>query len=600
MKRSPVVRNALAIAVATMGVIDLWSALLSRPPDRILAIRHLVPTELLDTSRTFTLLAGALLLVTAWGLRKGKRRAFVAALLLCAVSVPVNLLKAFDFEEATVAAALMFLLGVSGDVFRVKSRELSFGAWRSRATLLGLGLAVYAIAGCWYVEARYGGGGSLRHAISEALYQLLGVGEPSLAVPRTHRVVRWFLDSISVLGFTTLLGVALASLQPARHRRRHREEADRVAELVQGYGDSSVSAFALGAEVDYFFSSNGRAVIAYRFEAGTLLVIGDAIGPPEEIPSLLAAFADHCREHDWEFAFYQARPEHLPDYHRLGWRAVHIGEDPVLWTQTFSLDRPEVASLRRTVRKLERDGLEARMFVPGQTPFDAAHDPEGLLDQMRTISAEWLRTRHGDEKGFCMGRFDPAHLRDVWLAVAWDPTRRRVQAFCTWVPVPARHGWALDLMRRHGDAVNGATEFLIAKSVESARARGDVLLSLSLSALAKVDDADSVGQPGEERAAQGADSGRPTVESAPGVAVAGPATLPRGAISDDRAREFLMERLARFYDFKSLFRWKRKFAPAFEDRYLVFSDPMALPRVAHALLRVQSPGGLRSYLRRVT
>ena len=81
-----------------MGAIDLASAALSRPSDRLRALRHLVPNEVLDTSRTFTLLAGALLLVTAWGLARGKRRSFVFALFLCAVSVPVNMLKAFDLE----------------------------------------------------------------------------------------------------------------------------------------------------------------------------------------------------------------------------------------------------------------------------------------------------------------------------------------------------------------------------------------------------------------------------------------------------------------------------------------------------------------------
>jgi len=147
-----ITRNALALAVAIMGAVDLWSALLSQPSDRLLALRHLVPTEVLDTSRSFTLLAGALLLVTAWGLRKGKRRAFVGALLLCAVSVPVNMLKAFDFEEASAATALMFMLGVSGHAFQVKSRELSFGNLRSRALLLLVGVAVYAVGGCWLLE----------------------------------------------------------------------------------------------------------------------------------------------------------------------------------------------------------------------------------------------------------------------------------------------------------------------------------------------------------------------------------------------------------------------------------------------------------------
>src|SRR5512137_1609054 len=68
-----------SVAVAAMGVVDLLSALLSHPPERLVALHRFVPTEVLDMSRTLTLLAGALLLVTAWGLRRGKRRAYVLA-----------------------------------------------------------------------------------------------------------------------------------------------------------------------------------------------------------------------------------------------------------------------------------------------------------------------------------------------------------------------------------------------------------------------------------------------------------------------------------------------------------------------------------------
>ncbi len=465
-------RYALALAVAAMGVVDLWSAFLSRPPDRLIALRHLVPTEVLDTSRSFTLLAGALLLVTAWGLRRGKRRAFVGALLLCAVSVPVNMLKAFDFEEASAATALMFLLGISGQAFQVESRALSFSALRSRALLLVLGLAVYAVGGCWLLEILYAHGPSLARAFQEAGYQLFGIGSPTLEVPRNHHVVSWYLGSIGLLSITTLVGLALAGLQPAAHRRRHRVEHVEVEALLRRYGDNSVSAFALDPAADYFFSHNRRAVIAYRFESDTLLVIGDPIGPPEEIRPLLEAFAAYCHQRDWQFAFYQARPERLPDYKQQGWRAIHIGEDPVLWTERFTLEGSELGALRRNVRRLERDGLEARMFVPGQNPFTADDDPDDLLAQMSEISAEWLRGRAGGERGFCMGRFDPAQLGEVWLGVAWHPGRRRVEAFCTWVPVWARRGWAIDLMRRRGDALSGATEFLIVKSVEHAGRRG--------------------------------------------------------------------------------------------------------------------------------
>jgi len=562
-----------------MGLIDLFSALLSHPPERLRALVHIVPTAVLDTSRTYTLLAGALLLVTAWGLRRGKRRAFVAALFLCALSVPVNLLKAFDFEEATVAAALMFLLGVSGDAFRVRSRAWSLAVLRSRALWFALALAVYAVAGCWLLELQHGRSGSLGRAVAEVLYQLFGVGQPALAVPRHHRIVIWFLDSISLLGLTGLVGLALAALRPASHRGRHRAEAGRVAALLRVHGDSSVSAFALAADTDYFFSRNGRAVIAYRFESDTLLAIGDPIGPAEELAPLLRDFAAFCDARDWRFAFFQARPERLDLYRACGWRALHIGEDPVLWTDRFTLEGGAVGDVRRMSRKAAAAGIEVRHFLPGRQPFDPAADADGLLEQMRAVSSAWLRAHHGNEKGFCVGRFEPQRLREVWLAVAWDPRARRVEGFLTWLPVPARHGWALDLMRRREDSAPGTMELLVVRSVSAARERGDVMLSLSLSALAQVDEQAAADAPFDATAERGA----------------------RAAAQAARAREFLSQHLARFYDFQGLFRWKKKFDPEFEDRYLVYPGPLALPQVTLALVRAQSPGGgLRSYLRPAT
>ena len=565
MRQSPA-RPLLALAVAAMGAVDLASAILSHPPDRLLALRRLVPTEVLDTSRTFTLLAGVLLLLAANGLRSGKRRAFIAAMFLCAVSVPVNLLKAFDLEEATSATALMFLLGVNAHAFPVKSRGLSLRTLRGPAVVILLSIAVYAIGGSSLVALLYSPhDASLGRATQEALHQLFGIGSPAFDVAQARHGVRWFLGSISVVGITALAGLVLALLQPARHLGAHRAAAARVRDLVATYGDSSVAWFATDEDTDWFFSANGRAVIAYRFEADVLLAIGDPIGPPEEIPSLLDAFERFCREHDWAFAFYQSRPEHLAQYRARGWRSVHIGEDPVLWTDRFSPDGPARASLRRVVRRTEKSGVVARHFVPGGTAYDPAHDPDRLLDQLREISQAWLREKTGGEKGFCMGRFDPSTLAQAWLAVAWHPQTGRVEAFCTWTPIPARRGWALDLMRRRPDSLPGAVELLVTSSVEVAKASGDAMLSLSLSALVKVD-----GTTGE-------------IES---------------AAADDPARAFLIERLRRFYDFEGLFRWKRKFDPAFEDRYLVFGDPLALPRIAFALARVQSPGGLMAYLRR--
>ena len=581
-------RLLLSLAVAVMGVVDLLSALLSHPPERLVALQHLVPTEVLDSSRTFTLLAGGLLLVTAWGLRRGKRRAFVAALFLCAVSVPVNLLKAIDLEEATVASLLMFLLGVSSEAFQVRSREMSFAMLRSRALVAIAGLLVYVAVGSWAIEYQFGMTGSFASAFADAATRLFGVGDPRLVpghlpIPE-QRVLTWYLGSLPLLSLTLVVTLALASLRPARHRSRHRAEAAKVERLLREHGASSISWFALGDDVDYFFSRNERAVIAYRCESDVLLAIGDPVGPAEELAPLLSEFAEFCRRHDWSFAFFQARPELLRVYESLGWRALHIGEDPVLWTGRFTLEGGAVSQVRRTMRKAEVAGLTVVQSPAGEDPFEPGAGPADFADALREVSDDWLRGRHGGEKGFCMGRFDPHHMRDVWLLAAWNPSQRRVEAFTTWVPIPARHGWALDLGRRRSDALPGAMDLLVVRAVQSARERGDEMLSLSLSALAMVPD----GAPcppagGRDDAASRAPA--PAASAAPATSA-----------SAERSREFLMQHLARFYDFKGLFRWKRRFDPSFEDRYLVYPSPLALPRVALSLIRAQTPAGLRSYL----
>lgn len=558
-------RAVLSLAVAAMGIVDLASALLSHPPERVLALRHLVPTDVLDTSRTFTLLAGALLLVTAWGLRRGKRRAYVTALLLCAVSVPVNLLKALDVEEATVAAGLMFILGVSADAFQVRSRELSSTALRSRVLVAALVLLAYMLLGSWMIEMRFGIEPSLSRAFADSAHRMFGIGSsvelvpPHVLRPVDHRILVWYLRSLPILTLVLALGAAIAALRPATHRRRHRTEAGRVAALLP-HADSSVAWFALADDSDYFFSRNQRAVIAYKFESDTLLAIGDPIGPVEEHRPLLEEFAAYCAERDWQFAFFQARTEHLPLYRTLGWSAFHIGEEPVIDPRTFTLEGGAMGNVRRTARKAGESGVTVRHFRPDAERFDPAHLPHGWLDQLRAVSDEWLRGQ-GGERGFCMGRFDPAHWSEAWVAIAWNESAARIEGFVTWIPVPARHGWALDLMRRRADATAGVMDLLVVRSIEAAREHGDALVSLSLSALARVDETASGAEP-------------------------------------DPVREFLIQNLARFYDFKGLFEWKRKFAPTFEDRWLVHPSPLALPRVALALVRAQSRRGLWSYFQR--
>jgi len=563
-------RRVLAIAVAGMGVIDLASAALSHPSDRLRALHHLVPSEVLDTSRTFTLLAGALLLVTAWGLARGKRRSFVFALFLCAVSVPVNMLKAFDLEEATVAVAMMFALALSSDAFRVGSRAVRWSDLRSSATWAVAGLLVYAFAGSAWVGHLMGRPLSPLIAFREGSAWLFGTGSPGDVMPNDlphglRRIAEWYLRSLPTLGITLMVSLMILALRPASRRRRESLAHDRAGAIVREHGRATVSAFALGPGADWFFSRTGRAMIAYRQVGDVLLAIGDPMGAPEELAPLLRDFAAFAESHDWKAAFYQATPETLPLHRERGWRTVHIGVEPILEPSSFTLAGAAMSDARRAVQKALRAGLEVHFFHPGERRFEPGTRDHALFHQLQEISAQWSAAHAGGEMDLGMGRFSAERLQQAWLAVAVHPASERAVAFVTWERVPARHGWTLDLMRRRSDAPLGAMELLVVRSVEAAAVRGDAMLSLALSAL--------VLAPGEASVQE--DSGA------------------------ERAREFLRQRLAGFYDFDGLFRWKRKFSPRFEDRYLVCASAFALPVVLLALARTQATGGWGRWLQHV-
>jgi len=132
-----------------------------------------------------------------------------------------------------------------------------------------------------------------------------------------------------------------------------------------------------------------------------------------------------------------------------------------------------------------------------------------------------------------------------------------VHAFITLLPTYADGGMALDLMRRAPEATPGAMELLLARAAEHLREGSYTYFSLGLAPLAGVG---------------GAEHG-----------LAG------------RGLDYLFRNLDGVYRYQSLHRFKDKFAPRWEDRYLLYPGPLALPSVLVALARVHVGGSRRAH-----
>jgi phosphatidylglycerol lysyltransferase len=315
------------------------------------------------------------------------------------------------------------------------------------------------------------------------------------------------------------------------------KERQAVSGLASSYGRNSISYFALGEDKSYFFSTTGKAVISYVLKRNVAVVAGDPIGPEEEILPTIKQFVEFCHQQDWTLVFWQARNDLVDLYRSVGFHLLKIGEDAVIDVRAFTLKGGAMANVRSSAKRAEKDGLRV-VFYRGQI-----ENAEQLF-QMQMISRTWLANKGGTEMSFSMGHFDVRGDEKQLSALAVDNTNR-VHAFVTFVPIYGRNGWGLDLMRRGEQSAPGTMELLLARSIEYLKSCGADMVSLGLAPMSNVNNDDE--------------------------------TFLNSSI------DFLTHRFGNLSSSQSLFKFKRKFQPIWESRYLVFSHRLTLPQIGWAL-----------------
>jgi len=534
----------LAALVALIGLQQLWIALTNAAAPTLL--QDWLPAEALDGGRLVVTLAGLFLVVVAHGLARRRREAWAWACGLLALSALASLLVTHQGGTVLRAlAALCLLVALRGrfaamaDPTQVRRRHLA-GAG---ALALAAG---YALGGQIILASSLAPRPGLSTALGAIIALFTSADLPYRAMtPQAS----WFVTSVPLVGGGALLYALVVALRPALARVRQRGERARVGQVLQRHGRTALSPFALTDDKVYCWSPDGQSVVAYAVANGVAVTCGEPVGPPAERVAALRHFRDTCRRRGLTPVLYQAGADLVPDARGLGFAALKIGEEAVLDLADFSVQGKRRANVRHSATRAERDGLAVRFF-------DGGVDDTVILGQLVAISSAWQRERRLKELGFSMNGFSAARARSQPVAAAVDGSGR-VHAFITLLPTYADGGMALDLMRRAPEAAPGAMELLLARTAERLREGGHTYFSLGLAPLAGVG--------GGEHGLAG------------------------------KGLDYLFRNLDGVYRYQSLHRFKDKFAPRWEDRYLLYPGPLALPSVLVALARVHVGGGRRAH-----
>jgi phosphatidylglycerol lysyltransferase len=529
-----------AILVAVMGVINLLSSVTPSLLNRVRVLALYSPLEVRRGGHLTATLAGFALLLLAGSLWRHKRVAWWLTLLTLGISVVSHLTKGLDYEPALLAAGLGLWLWRLGAHFQARSDPPA--AWQG---LRALGAALvftlaYGVAGFYLLDRQYSVAFGFWAAVRQTVFMFTQFYDPGL-VPLTA-FGSYFADSIYLVGAATLGYALIMLVRPVLLRGRATPAARAQAQaIIQAHGNSPLAPLALLDDKAYYFSPGG-SVVAFAVYGRIAVTLGDPIGPHGDVAAAIKGYIEFCAQNDWQPVFYQTLPETLDCYREAGFEAVCVGHDGIVDLAGFSLEAEAHDPLRATVERLTHLGYRVEVHEPPLAPM--------LIDELRTVSDDWLALRETREKRFASGWFEDEYIGASRLAAVHAPDGD-ITAFANLLPEYHLSEVTVDLARHRRDAEPGTLDLLFARLFEWARARGYATFNLGLVPLA------GVGQARADR-------------------------------TPERVMHYIYRTFNQVYNFHGAYEFKGKFHPTWSPRYLHYRGATTLPAAWVAVLRAHT------------
>ncbi len=532
---SAVAPQVLGAAVLMAGGVLLLSGATPAINTRLRVLSDYLPLPILELSHLLGSAVGLGLVILSHALFRRVHLAWQLSLSLLLAGALFSLLKGWDYEEATIMLLVAGLLYVAESAFYRRAALLET---HSNASWL---LGVVALVGImlWI--------GSLAHRHVSYSHELWWTFAWSGDAPRMLRA--GLLVSLLVAGFIAhnwlSPGAPVAQLgDPAAYA---------TAQKIVAQSPRAVANLALLDDKRVLTHPAGDAFLMYQISGRSWIAMGDPVvairddmqQATERAYELAWSFRELSDEHGGYTVFYQVTPEFLPLYVDLGLALLKLGEEARVPLPEFSLEGSHRAEFRTARRRAEREGISFEVLLP------PLHDH--ALQELSVISAEWLAAKSAHEKRFSVGYFAPPYIAQFPTAVV--RAQGRIVAFANLWPTGNHEELSVDLMRYASDAPRGVMDYLFVEVMLWGKAQGYHWFNLGMAPL----------------------SGLEQHPLAP---------------TWHRMGNFVFDVGGHFYNFEGLRRYKEKFSPVWEPRYLAAPGGLALPRV---LLDVTSliAGGLR-------
>ncbi|MEU5053039.1 phosphatidylglycerol lysyltransferase domain-containing protein [Streptomyces sp. NPDC021096] len=549
---------------ALIGLADIVAGVVPRFRfSKVHSLAEVLPGTVSQLAAAGSIVVGILLLMLAHGLKRAKKRAWLAAVVVLPIGAAAQLI----YRHSIVGTVFSLLLFVY--LLRHKSAFPALpdprSRWKAAANFILLGGVSFALG--WVIVGSHPkqmiGDPPVLEQIEHVIWGLFGF-EGSIRY--TGGVDYTVGYSLGALGLLTVATTAFLAFQPAYPAPLLTEEAeDKLRELLDKHGErDSLGHFALRRDKSVVFSPSGKAAVSYRVVSGVMLASGDPIGDVEAWPGAIEQFMELAKRHSWTPAVAGCSETGGEVWTReTGLDALEMGDEAIVDVADFSLTGRSMRNVRQMVKRIERNGYSTKTRRVGDL------SPEELEVVQKAANA-WRDTE--DERGFSMalGRIgDPKDLDAIIATAHKDPEEgedlpfgdlRAMQHYVPW----GKDGSSLELMRRDRSADPGMNELLIVAFLQAAPELKIKRLSLNFAFF------------------------RSALERG-GKLGAGPVV---------RIQRSVLIFLSRWFQIESLYKFNEKFRPRWEPRFIVFPNSRDLPRIGFAMMQAEGFLELPRLLRR--
>jgi len=506
-------RRIVAGAVAINGVLLLLSAATPAVRDRLDSIAKLVPLGAIEASHMLAALAATIMLLLVRGLLRGYRAAYVVTLTLLASSAIAHPLKGGDVEEAISSVILMGLLFGARGAFTRKGR-IPIG-WE---LLFAGGVGAFAI----YLVSGF------------AAFERIPYKQDLWITFADRAEASRFLRAGVLIGAVVLVAAIRQATRPARLRVVPSvQDIERAEPFIRAHAVSADPLLVGGFDKGIWFYESPKdgslmGLVIYQRRGDRLIVLKDPVlATGTKPPELIDAFLSFADEMDVDVVFSMVSSDWMGHLHEFGFHFLKVNEEAVVPLAGYSLQGGKNAGFRRTVRDMEKAGVTFDVLEP---PFDDA-----TVGALRDVSDAWLQAKGGRELQFSACYFSPFYIQRHPVGIARDSSGRIV-AFVNILATRPGGPATLDLMRYMPGVADNLMDFVIVRTMQHLAELGYASFSLGGAPLSEVG-------------------------------------IFRGSRLTERLLHLFSVRAERFYNYQGLLRYKSKFHPEWEARYLAFQQP---------------------------